>query len=453
MTIMTTTQHDSIRQHARDRQMPSVHGSEPEPKSSLTSTADEKHFSEKDTSEAQVLPPKDIVCTPPEQDHDGDFPDGGTRAWLIVVGAMCSTFSTFGYVNSWGIFQGYYQETLLSSTPPSNIAWIGSIQYSLVFLPALIVGRFFDLGYFRVLYAGASATIVIATFLIAQCTQYWHFLLCQGIMVGLGAGGIFCPTSAVVTHWFKKRRGFAFGMVAVGSSIGGTVLPIVAKNLLPRVGFQWTIRIFGFILLCVLGVSNILLRRRLPPVKVKGGLLNLAAFKDLAYTVYCLSAFTIFLGIYTLLTYVSVTATRIGIPPDFAFYFVAIGNASSLFGRFAAGSLSDMIGPMNVMIPFTTFAAVVAYCWPFAETKTALIVVTVIYGFNSGAYVALLSNPIMEMGSTSDIGRRTGMCMSILALGALAGPPIAGAINTATGGFKAVGYYAGGYRNHGFNER
>ena len=58
----------------------------------------------------------------------------------------------------------------------------------------------------------------------------------------------------------------------------------------------------------------------------------------------------------------------------------------------------------------------------------------------------------MDMGSVSDIGRRTGMCMSILALGALSGPPIAGAINTATGGFKAVGYYAGEYQNHNVNE-
>lgn len=49
----------------------------------------------------------------------------------------------------------------------------------------------------------------------------------------------------------------------------------------------------------------------------------------------------------------------------------------------------------------------------------------------------------MEMGGTGDVGRRIGMFMSILALGALAGPPISGAINTATGGFQAVGYYAG----------
>ncbi|KAL0064145.1 hypothetical protein AAF712_008867 [Marasmius tenuissimus] len=47
------------------------------------------------------------------------------------------------------------------------------------------------------------------------------------------------------------------------------------------------------------------------------------------------------------------------------------------------------------------------------------------------------------MGEIQEIGRRTGMVMSIGALGALTGPPISGAINHATGGFEKVGYYAG----------
>ena len=49
----------------------------------------------------------------------------------------------------------------------------------------------------------------------------------------------------------------------------------------------------------------------------------------------------------------------------------------------------------------------------------------------------------MDMGDTEDVGRRLGMFMSILSIGALAGPPISGAIGTATGGFKDVGFYAG----------
>ena len=49
----------------------------------------------------------------------------------------------------------------------------------------------------------------------------------------------------------------------------------------------------------------------------------------------------------------------------------------------------------------------------------------------------------MELGPTEDLGRRMGMFMSIVSLGALGGPPLAGAIRTASGGFEAVGYYAG----------
>jgi hypothetical protein len=47
------------------------------------------------------------------------------------------------------------------------------------------------------------------------------------------------------------------------------------------------------------------------------------------------------------------------------------------------------------------------------------------------------------MGDMSDVGRRTGTLFSILAISALAGPPISGAIASATGNYKAVGYYAG----------
>lgn len=121
-----------------------------------------------------------------EQGQEQDpYPDGGLKAWLMVFGAMCNTFSTFGYVNSWGIFQAYYQTTVLSDSTPSNIAWIGSIQYSLVFLPGLITGRLFDLGYFHSVFLPCSFLLVLATFLVAECHVYWQFLLCQGFAVGV----------------------------------------------------------------------------------------------------------------------------------------------------------------------------------------------------------------------------------------------------------------------------
>ncbi|KAF9017424.1 hypothetical protein BDZ89DRAFT_379329 [Hymenopellis radicata] len=86
-----------------------------------------------------------------------------------------------------GVFQSYYQTGLLKDTPPSNIAWIGSIQYCLVFFPAFVAGRLFDLGYWPPVFLGCSALLVTATFLIGQCHEYWQFLLCQGFAVGVRA--------------------------------------------------------------------------------------------------------------------------------------------------------------------------------------------------------------------------------------------------------------------------
>ncbi|KAL0946435.1 hypothetical protein HGRIS_012658 [Hohenbuehelia grisea] len=398
-------------------------------------------------SALDVCKEKTVISIQPTEinlsDTDDSFPDGGLRAWLVLGGVMCITFSTFGYVNAWGVFQAYYQDTILKNTSPSSIAWIGSIQYSLVFFPGLITGRLFDLGYLKSLLSSASAILVLATFLIAQCTQYWHFLLCQGFAIGLASGVAFGPATAVLAHWFKRRRGLALGLIAVGSSIGGTVFPIAARRLIVLVGFQWTMRIIGFILLITLGIGCLTLQRRLPPVNVAGGLLNLRAFRSATYSIYCASAFCVFLGIYTVLTYIDVSATHMGISPDFSFYLVAIVNASSGLGRFISGIVADMYGPMNAMIPMTAFAAVLTFAWPFAQNMRALIVVAVLYGFSSGTYTSLLQKPIMELGDTGDVGRRIGMFQTILAVGALSGPPISGAINSATGDFQATGYYAG----------
>lgn len=58
-------------------------------------------------------------------------------------------------------------------------------QYALIFFPGLVVGRLFDLGYFRYVFMFSSALLITTTFLAAECTEYWQFLLCQGIASGV----------------------------------------------------------------------------------------------------------------------------------------------------------------------------------------------------------------------------------------------------------------------------
>lgn len=67
-----------------------------------------------------------------------EIPDGGTTAWLVVFGTWCTSFCSFGWINSVGVFQDYYQRHLLSDYSSSTIAWIPSLQ---IFFAMFMVRR------------------------------------------------------------------------------------------------------------------------------------------------------------------------------------------------------------------------------------------------------------------------------------------------------------------------
>jgi len=67
----------------------------------------------------------------------------------------------------------------------------------------------------------------------------------------------------------------------------------------------------------------------------------------------------------------------------------------------------------------------------------------VIYGLCSGAFVSLLATPLLSLGKPNEVGERSGLMFTIVALGAVCGPPISGAIRKASEGWEMVGIYAG----------
>lgn len=70
--------------------------------------------------------------------------EGGTRAWLTVVGSALVYFASFGFMNSFGYFQDFYQANYLSNYPPSTIAFIGTLQLSLMYIMGSVAGSLFD---------------------------------------------------------------------------------------------------------------------------------------------------------------------------------------------------------------------------------------------------------------------------------------------------------------------
>jgi MFS family permease len=174
-------------------------------------------------------------------------PDGGVRAWSTACLTSLVIFNTWGFVNSFGLFQTYYVNVMhLGSN--SAVSWIGSLQVFLVFGIGAFSGRALDGGYFKLVFWGGSAIYLFGMFMLSLCTTYWQVFLAHAICVGTGFGLVFVPSIALTSTYFSHaKRGMALAIAVAGSSSGGLVFPAIAEQMLPSVGFPWTVRTMAFV--------------------------------------------------------------------------------------------------------------------------------------------------------------------------------------------------------------
>lgn len=168
-----------------------------------------------------------------------------------------------------GVYQSYYRSSLLADVPQSSTAWIQSIQIACIFYGGTLSGRFFDRGYLNVLVVGGSIITFTCYMVLAECKEYWHVLLCQGLGMGLGMGATFAPSMACVSQYFSKKRGLAIGICSAGAGIAGVILPIMANNLLPsdKLGFAATTRALAGVYAGIAIIAISILRYRKHPAK------------------------------------------------------------------------------------------------------------------------------------------------------------------------------------------
>ncbi|XWW99887.1 hypothetical protein V2A60_007901 [Cordyceps javanica] len=368
----------------------------------------------------------------------GPPPDGGWVAWTQCFIGHMVIFTTWGWANSFGSFQAYY--TTLLDRSPSQVSWIGSLNVFLLFFVGTFTGRLTDAGYFRAVFLTGTGLLAIGIFATAQCATYTQFLLAQGVCIGVAHGCLFCPTLAVLSTYFHRRRALAVGIAACGSATGGLVFPSMIRQLLPSVGFSWTVRAIGFVQVAVVAAANLGVRTRIRPRKA-GPVVEWQAFKELEYTFYAAGAFFNFWGVYFAFFYVS-AYSRDALNPPLSYpeslNLLLILNGVGIIGRIAPNFIADRIGAVNVFIPTSIIASLLVYCFMAIESPTGLYAWVVIYGI-VGAGIQSLFPAALSFLTTDlrKLGVRMGMVFTIVSFAVLTGPPIAGAIIASPAGGTA----------------
>ncbi|KAF3801404.1 Leporins efflux protein lepC [Colletotrichum gloeosporioides] len=363
----------------------------------------------------------------------GPPPDGGLWAWLCVLGTFLVVMNTWGVINSFGVFQSYYVTAL--DRPPSDISWIGSINVFLLFFIGTFTGRLTDAGFFRPLSISGAILTVTGTLATSACRQYWQIFLAQGICVGIGSGCLFCPAVAIVSTYFNKRRSLAIGITACGSGVGGILYPVLVRQLLPRVGFGWTMRTIGFVQGGGLAIAVAVLRPRVLPRKT-GQFVEWSAFRELEYTSYACGSVLCLMGAYFAFFFVAAYARDIqGMSYTKSLNLVMMMNGVGMVGRLLLTHLADRFGNLTVFVPTAGAGALLLFSWIAVASPAGVYVWASFSGMATGGIQSLFPSALASLTSDPQKqGTRIGMVFTIVSFAGLIGPPIGGALISAVGG-------------------
>lgn len=118
----------------------------------------------------------------------------------------------------------------------------------------------------------------------------------------------------------------------------------------------------------------------------------------------------------------------------------------SLFGRLGSGILGDKYGRFNVFIISCYLSGILLIAmWIPGSGQSATIAFTALFGFFSGAYIALVVALIAQISPQDQIGYRNGIASFVQSIGSLVTSPIAGAIIEKPNGVLGVKLYAGAF--------
>ncbi|BAE60346.1 unnamed protein product [Aspergillus oryzae RIB40] len=320
---------------------------------SISTVATRKDSSSAETCAGNERNEKGGTWTAPDE-----APDGGLIAWFMVLGAWCVLFCSFGWINSIGEFQAYYEQNLLRPDCRSNL---------------------------RQTWSSISSFERIAS----SCLRFDDDVYIEKVLPDTPiARSVSC-----IPSWFSKKRGAVYGIVSSGSSIGGVIFPIMISKLIRILGFPWTMRICALMILFLLIVANLTVRSRLPPNPRKLSKESLMRpFHESKTMLLIAGFFTLTFGIFVPMNYFVTAAMADGMGRNLAEYLVAILNAGSLFGRLGAGVFADKMGSYNIFVVVTYIAGILVLAlWIPASNNAGTIVFAVLFGFATGArYIATL---------------------------------------------------------------
>lgn len=357
--------------------------------------------------------------------------------WNIVAVAVLSQIAANGLaLNSMSLFLHDWARDLHA---PISSLLLALLPFSIVVsISSPFIGALADRYSARLLISAGMAGITAFCLLMSMANTVWQMWALYGILFPISLGlSALATANAVVSRWFVRRLGLALGITALGSAIGGVILPPIIAEVMPEIGWRSVWRTGGFVaFLLILPLVALVVRDRptereglhylsdgashaeAPQGREELRWTDILKRKNFWLLVLC---YTPILGLYGAVQQnMAPIAASHGYNQSTAGMLIAVFSISQVFATLLLGLASDRFGNRLPLASLTGLIAAGAAFLAFGEGLPALMAGAALVGFTGGIWTLMPAAAAAEFGA-GGVGRAFGMLMFFLPISAL--PP------------------------------
>ena len=382
--------------------------------------------------------------------------------WYIV-GASCLILlygSGTVYLGFTAAFQPIVKEFGWSYAEVSLAASLRGLEVGLLVpLAGMLMDRW---GQRRLVFVGTimgSLGLILLSQIHSLAMFYASFILV--------AAGLSTATSTLlmtaVSHWFRKNAGLAMGITASGVSLGGLMVPLIS-GLIDSLGWRQAMIFMGLGMLVIPLPLSFILRHKpeqygcLPDgeecqpalndknsgTKIKK--VNFSAKEALKSPVFWIIAFGFFcqvLPVSAVMTHIMPYLSSIGIERTNASYIAGIVSITTIIGRIGFGWIGDHIDKRKVATAAFALSSLGALILGYtsAGQNWMIILFIPVFSIGWGGAVPMLSGLLKEYYGGERLGTIAGCVGTVMMLGQISGPFIAGWVFDKWGNYQYAWFF------------
>ncbi len=322
-------------------------------------------------------------------------------------------------------------------------------------LLAPLLGSVIDKGQARLLFSGAALLLGLELLLISFAGSVWVFVAVFALttpLVSTMLGPV--GTNTVVARWFARQRARALGILAMGTSIGGLLVPLLLQTLIDNLGWREACRWMALLVPVLLVPCVMLVIRNRPedmglhtdgdavaPEKTAAQDASTPmpqVFRDISF-------WRISLAVGVLMA--AFTAALSNLVPFALGHGVAGAQAAALMSALAAAGLGGKIlfsvFATRIDLKLALLTALLLVALPLASLTVwhayaSMVAAAVCLGLASGAFLPAWSALVARIYGPAVFGRVMGRMQSVTIPMVMVGTPATGYLFDLTGSYDTA---------------